>query len=110
MALTNCPECAAEISDQAFDCPKCGAKLKSPKRGFFGKLIKFTFVLFNILMIIWLFSYLGSVGEINGQQNSDAARTGVAIGATIGTGLIGSIWVMGDIILGLLVLLTRPKK
>lgn len=110
MALTTCRECSAEISDQAFDCPKCGAQLKTPKRGFFGKLIKFAFVLFNVLMIIWLFGYFAQISELDAKQASDAGRAGVAIGATLGVGMLGSIWVMGDIILGLLVLLTRPKK
>lgn len=27
MALINCPECGAKISDQAETCPKCGAPI-----------------------------------------------------------------------------------
>lgn len=29
MALINCPSCAAEVSDMAQTCPKCGAPLKN---------------------------------------------------------------------------------
>ncbi len=29
MALINCPSCAAEVSDMAQTCPKCGAPLQS---------------------------------------------------------------------------------
>ncbi len=29
MALINCPSCAAEVSDMALTCPKCGAPLKN---------------------------------------------------------------------------------
>ena len=29
MALINCPECNAKISDQADSCPKCGYELKN---------------------------------------------------------------------------------
>lgn len=29
MALTNCPECSNQVSDQATSCPKCGCPIKS---------------------------------------------------------------------------------
>lgn len=29
MALTTCPDCGSEVSDQADACPKCGRALKS---------------------------------------------------------------------------------
>ena len=28
MALTNCPECSAQVSDRAFTCPNCGHPLR----------------------------------------------------------------------------------
>lgn len=37
MALINCPECGAEVSDRAPSCPKCGApianKTEAPQSG-----------------------------------------------------------------------------
>jgi hypothetical protein len=80
------------------------------KRGFFGKLFKWSFILFNLLMAFWLFSYWGSVGELMSNQTSDAARTGGAIGATLGTSFIAFFWVTGAVILGLFTLLSRGKK
>lgn len=109
MPLINCPECQSEVSDTALKCPKCGFQLRKPKRGLFGKIFKWTFILFNILMILWLFTYFGSVGEIVNSSVSDAEQAGAAVGATLGTGMILTFWVLGDIILGLLVLFTRPK-
>lgn len=109
MALTNCRECGAQVSDTAFKCPSCAFQLRKPKRGIMGKLFKWVFILFNILMIIWLFSYFAQVGELSSAATSDAEKTGAAIGATMGTGMLLGIWVVGDIILGLLVLFTRPK-
>jgi len=109
MALINCPECSAEVSNSALKCPKCGVQLRKPKRGFFGKLIKWGFIGFNILMLVWLFSYMGSIGEITNATSSNAEKTGAAIGGAIGTGMLISVWGFGDIILGLFVLLTRPK-
>jgi hypothetical protein len=110
MAIINCPECQNEVSDSALKCTKCGVQLRKPKRGFFGKLFKWGFILFNILMVAWLFSYWGSVGNIVEGASSGAEQAGATIGATIGTGMLFSIWVFGDIILGLFVLFSRPKS
>lgn len=109
MALINCPECQTEVSDTALKCPKCGVQLRKPKRSFFGKLVKWSFIGFNILMAIWLVGGMGAATEgIEGM--SEAEKAGAAIGTGIGAALILSIWVFGDIILGLFVLFTRPKS
>ncbi len=110
MALINCPECTSEVSDSALKCPKCGVQLRKPTRGFFGKLFKFLFVVFNIIMAIWLFSYWNDISHMNDGITSDAGKTGAAIGATLGTGVLLSLWFFGDVILGLFVLFTRPKS
>ena len=110
MALINCPECQTEVSDTALKCAKCGVQLRKPKRGFFGKLVKWGFIGFNILMVIWLFSYWGSVGDLASTAGSEAEKAGAAIGGTIGTGMLFCLWVFGDIILGLFVMFTRPKS
>lgn len=109
MALINCPECQSEVSDSALKCPKCGVQLRKPKRGFFGKLFKWSFIGFNILMAFWLFSYWGTVGEMT-SSSSGAEKAGAAIGGTIGTGMLFGLWMFGDIVLGLFVLFTRPKS
>lgn len=108
--LTACPSCNKDVSAKAFDCPSCGHPLKKPKRGFFGKIFKWMFVLFNILMAVWLVSYFAQLGEMAENLKSDAERTGAAIGGTIGTSMILGVWAMGDIILGLMTLFTRPSK
>lgn len=110
MALTNCIECGSKVSDTALKCPQCAYQLRKPKRGIMGKLFKWLFILFNILMALWLFSYFGSISEIGTTTTSDAGQAGVAIGATIGVSMILGFWVFGDVILGLLVLFTRAKK
>lgn len=110
MALIACPECDARVSDTAFKCTSCGYMIRKPKRGFFGKVFKTVFILFNIVMAIWVFSYWGSIGEMMSNETSEAVQAGSAIGATIGTGMLFTLWVMGDIILGIFVLFTRPKS
>lgn len=77
------------------------------KRGFFGKLFKYLFIIFNILMVIWLISYMSSIGQKTSDALSDAEAAGTVIGGTIGTGMLIFIWVAGDIILGLFTAFTR---
>ncbi len=109
MPLVNCPECTAEVSDSALKCPKCGLQLRKPQRTFFGKLIKWSFIGFNVLMAIWLFAGMNAATEGMSSMSS-AQQAGTAIGTGIGAMLVLSIWVIGDIILGLFVLFTRPKS
>ncbi|UUE36569.1 zinc ribbon domain-containing protein [Pectobacterium aroidearum] len=109
MALVNCPECQKEVSDTAFKCPSCGKQLKKPRRSFFGKLVKWIFILFNIFMIYSVFVGLGGSGDVIQNAGSDAERAGATIGTGIGLFLLGTIWVIGDIIIGMFVFLTRPK-
>ena len=110
MTTKTCPSCTKEISPKAFDCPHCGHPLRKPRRGFFGVIFKWLLILFNIAMIIWLFTYFASLGELMDQTSGEAEQAGAAIGATLGTGFLLFIWVIGDIILGLATLLTRPSK
>jgi len=109
MALINCPECNSEVSGTASKCPKCGFQLIKPKRGLLGKLIKWTFILFNILMVFLWFSYTGHVADTIQTTTSSAEEAGTLIGGTVGVGLIFAIWFFGDFILGIFVFLTRPK-
>jgi hypothetical protein len=110
MALVACPECTTEVSDAALSCAKCGVQLRKPKRGIFGKIIKYTFILFNLLMGWWLIAGMGAANETIQTATSSAEQAGAAIGTGIGAIMIVGIWVFGDIILGLFVLFTRPKS
>lgn len=109
MALKSCPECSHEISDSAYKCSNCGKQLLKPKRGFFGKLFKWSFILFNLLMVVWIVSYMGDIGTSMDSATSDAESTGTAIGGTLGVGMLVTFWAFIDIILGMFVLFTRPK-
>ncbi|HHG6817080.1 TPA: hypothetical protein ACPXQQ_005613 [Klebsiella pneumoniae] len=97
------------MSDSALRCPSCGKQLRKPRRSIFGLLIKWIFILFNIFMIYALFKGLGGTGEVINHATSEAERAGAALGAGLGMMAIGTIWVIGDIVIGILVFLTRPK-
>lgn len=109
MALIACPECSAHVSDGAMKCPSCGHQIKKLKRGFFGKIFKWFFIIFNVLMAWWMFAGMGAASEHVG-VGSSAEQAGAAIGTGIAFTMILGIWVFGDIILGLFVLFTRPKN
>jgi hypothetical protein len=80
------------------------------KRGFFGQIIKWSFILFNVLMVAWLISYFIALGKTPAVSNSDAEAVGKIIGGTLGTGLLVFFWAIGDIVLGLLTFFTRGNK
>lgn len=84
-------------------------------RTIFGKIIKYVFIAFNILMAIIMFKGCAiSAESINsagaGAEYADAATAGATIGAGLAMGTMLVLWVAGDVILGLFVLLTRRKK
>lgn len=60
-------------------------------------------------MIYTLLVGLGGTSEIINNATSDAEKAGAVIGTGLGLITIGSLWVIGDIIIGILVFLTKPK-
>lgn len=75
-----------------------------------GKVFKWLFILFNLFMVYSLFTSLGGGAEVINSTATDAEKAGAAIGAGLGLSMILGLWVIGDIILGLFVLFTRPKS
>jgi hypothetical protein len=86
------------------------------KRGPFGKIIKFLFIAFNVLMVIWLVSYWVQVGSMRNElviTNKDfahAADAGAAIGAAIGTTILMFVWAAGSTVHGFLTMFSRGEK
>ena len=75
------------------------------QRGFFGWLVKGSFILFNLTMLFWLFNYFVRIGDIApGRDNA-----GAEIGAVIGTGMILGVWALGAIVLGIATALSRGE-
>jgi hypothetical protein len=105
-----CPSCRGTVSPRAFDCPHCGHPLRKPRRGLFGTLFKWLFIGWNVLMLIAVVSGLGSVGQDMDGAASDMERDAMAAGAGLGMAFLLMVWAAGDVVLGLLVLLTRPSK
>ncbi|KIA90509.1 zinc ribbon domain-containing protein [Kaistella jeonii] len=110
MALINCKECGAQVGSTALTCPSCGTTLRKPKRGVFGQISKWLFILFNLLMLWWFVAGMGAASDGISGADSDAGQAGAAIGTGLGAMFIIFIWVAGDVILGLLTFFTRAKK
>jgi hypothetical protein len=79
------------------------------KRGIIGKIFLGLFWIFNGLMVFWLFGALVSTGDAINSATDENFKAGAALGGTLATGFILSIWMAGAVILGLLVLFTPGK-
>lgn len=77
------------------------------RRGPFGWVIAVLFWGFNALMVAWLISYLGLIGDHLGDSADEATQAGTVIGGAIGSGFLLFIWFIGDIILGIMMFFTR---
>lgn len=73
----------------------------------YGKIFLWLFYIFNALMLLWLIAGIAAVPDT--QPMDEFEKAGTAIGTGIGVMAIFTIWVIGDIITGLLALMTRPK-
>ena len=80
------------------------------KRGFFGHVFKWLFILFNIVMLAWFVGGLMQAGGVVAGASSEAERAGATLGTAVGIGMVLTLWVMGDCILALFVVFTRGRK
>ncbi len=80
-----------------------------PQRSLFGKIIKWTFIGYNILMLLWFLSGINVATEGITNSVSDAEKAGATIGSGIGIMFIIFVWTAGTILLGIFTLLTRPR-
>ena len=79
-------------------------------RGPIGQIVKWTFIIFNIVMLCLMVAFCGHVGEVVNQSASDAETAGAGLGGALGSGFLLMIWLVGDVVLGLFVLFTKGKK
>lgn len=84
-------------------------------RTLMGKILKWLFIGFNVIMLLVMISTCSTTGEaINSAganaEYAEAARAGATIGAGLAIGSLLFVWLAGAVILGLFVLLTRRKK
>jgi len=78
-------------------------------RGAIGWLFEIIFYVFNVAMVAWLFFILAKIGNI--EEVTRAAVKGLEeFGAAVSTLMALFVWMAGNVILGLLTLVTRGRK
>jgi beta-lactamase regulating signal transducer with metallopeptidase domain len=80
------------------------------RRGIFGILVWWTFLTFNALMASSLFYAIMFTSEKVGEGLHAEMQAGKAIGETITASALLWVWVIGSVILGLVVALTRRTR
>jgi hypothetical protein len=85
-------------------------KTETYKRGFLGLLFKILFYAFNAFMALWLGFLFYGLYSVSVQPDV-FNKVIVAVAAGFGGfGFIGLFWLLGDALLGALLLATRGKK
>lgn len=80
------------------------------QRGIVGKFFKWLFIGFNLLMGFILMKACSATSDVMSNAHSEAEQAGTAIGATIASGMLLSVWVAGVVILGAMTMFTCGKK
>ena len=82
------------------------------ERGILNKLNIVAYVLFNILMVVWVFSTLYNAGEVMSQcigDYADACEAGASIGVLANLSFISIVWFMFGTVGAGVIYATRPK-
>lgn len=80
--------------------------IETRKCGLLGRIFRWLFVVFNLVMVVRLIGSF-ALGEWGFAEVESAS---VAIVSTASAGLLASVWLVGDVILGVCVLMTRGRK
>ncbi len=78
-------------------------------RGAFGRVCKWTFIGFNLLMLVLLLANCAVVIPYLASEDPDVAMGAGMFGAMLAAG-IWVIWPVGALVLGVLTLLTRGRR
>jgi hypothetical protein len=80
------------------------------KRTIFGKFVKYTFIVFNIFMALWMITGTWDAAQVITKATPGVAQTGGTVGLVFAWTVILFVWGFGDLILGLFLALTRSQK
>ena len=83
---------------------------KNTPRSFIKKCIQWTFIGFNLFMVLWMIVEVGGATKQIAEATTTAEKVGISIGTRLGTSIMIFIWVAGDVISGLFLFLSKAKK
>ena len=116
-AAFSCPQCGKPFRKPEpgfLICPEYGKPFRKPKRGLFGNLFQWAFILFNLAILFFGIFNLNNQSISQPEVGSGSAGYFVyavqgLLDTVFGLFFILLIWAVGNIILLLLVWLTRPR-
>ena len=71
MAIINCPECNAQVSDKATKCPQCGHPIKEH---WYVESLKISYIMILVIIVIVIVAYIiwgGKSFSVSLQPNLD---------------------------------------
>ena len=101
MQASSCPACSAEVRGDPLRCPGCGVELRKCRRGPFGTFVKWVFFAFNILMFVFIIAHFGDMPD---PQEAGAGYSAIPAAMAV------VMWFVGNIFLGLLLLIDSTRE
>ena len=80
-----------------------------PERSFLGSIFKWWFIIFNLLMIFWIFSIGSETGEAIEESESEFDEDVNAAAGGIAMTMVCGVWFIGAVIFGMLAMVTKPS-
>ena len=80
-----------------------------PERSFLGSIFKWWFIIFNLLMIFWIFSIGSETGEAIEESESEFDEDVNAAAGGIAMTMVCGVWFFGAVIFGMLAMVTKPS-
>lgn len=77
------------------------------------RVMTWVVLVFNVVALAWVIASAASVGNPNhcvAGQAGELCRSATSAGTGIGVGILIALWIAGDIVLGLLWLVTRGRE
>lgn len=80
-----------------------------PNRSLVGSVFKWWFIIFNLLMVFWIFSIGSATDEAIDESESEFDEDVNAIGGGIAMTMVCGVWFIGAVIFGMLAMVTKPS-
>ena len=80
-----------------------------PNRSLVGNVFKWRFIIFNVLMIVWIFSIGSETGDAIDESESEFDEDVNAAAGGIAMTMVCGVWFIGAVIFGMLAMVTKPS-
>ena len=80
-----------------------------PNRSLVGNVFKWWFIIFNILMVVWIFSIGSETDDAIDESESEFDEDVNAAAGGIAMTMVCGVWFIGAVIFGMLAMVTKPS-